>query len=310
MSTAPLPAGMSALELLQNALDGTASLRTRIVWLVGRTGTGKTKLLQDLARSRPECEYINVNRELAGALIDRPAASRPFDAPGRLSAVLPARPSGAWLADNTELPLSRELQLGRKRMLTAAAPQMELFISDQRSAIERLTDFLRRKPSTYQEVHPEFIKQLGAGWKKHEAKPELSALREDNFLRYDPRAKDAQNVPSQIHSHLSSNWATLRNLDKNDPRLKAAATDRWFVPDPTKAQELENVREKAPLKEFEIYKAPTGRKLKEFRLEVMRTGFKVSWGNRDDATIIAVARRCPTRYCKRMRSCGSGMTRP
>ena len=181
----------------------------------------------------------------------------------------------------------------RKRMQTANAPQMEMFISDERSAIDWLTDFLRRKPSTYQEVHPEFIKQLGAGWKKHEAKPELSALLEGNFLRYDPKASAGQDVPSQIHSYLSSNWATLRNLDKHDPRLKDAATDRWFVPDPTKAQELEKVREKSLLKEFETYKAFAGRKLKEFRLEVMRTGFKVCWGNRDYATIIAVAKKVP-----------------
>ena len=181
----------------------------------------------------------------------------------------------------------------RKRMQTASAPQMELFISDERSAIDWLTDFLRRKPSTYQEVHPEFIKQLGAGWKKHEAKPELSELLQGNFLRYDQRAREGQDVPTQIHSYLSSNWATLRNLDKNDPRLKTAAADRWFVPDPTKAQELEKVREKSLLKEFEIYKAHTGRKLKEFRLEVMRTGFKTCWGNRDYATIIAVAKKVP-----------------
>ena len=181
----------------------------------------------------------------------------------------------------------------RKRMQTAAAPQMELFISDERSAIDWLTDFLRRKPSTYQELHPEFIKQLGAGWKKHEAKPELSALLEDNFLQYDNRARDGNDVPSQIHSYLSSNWAALRNLEKADPRLRDAASGRWFVPDPEKAEELEKVREKSLLKEFETYKAHTGRKLKEFRLEVMRTGFKTSWGNRDYATIIAVAKKVP-----------------
>lgn len=181
----------------------------------------------------------------------------------------------------------------RIRMQTASAPQVELFISDERSAIDWLSDFLRRKPSTYQEVHPEFIKQLGAGWKKHEAKPELSDLLEDNFLRYDPKAKDGHDVPAQVHGYLSSNWASLRNLDKNDARLKAAAADRWFVPDPTKAQELEKVREKSLLKEFETYKAHTGRKLKEFRLEVMRTGFKTCWGKRDYATIIAVAKKVP-----------------
>ena len=181
----------------------------------------------------------------------------------------------------------------RKRMQTAAAPQMELFISDERSAIDWLTDFLRRKPSTYQEVHPEFIKQLGAGWKKHESKPELSALLEGNFLRFDAKSGDGQEVPAQIHAYLSSNWSTLRSLDKGDVRLKTAAADRWYVPDPTKAQELEKIREKSLLKEFDAYKAHTGRKLKEFRLEVMRTGFKVCWGNRDYATIIEVAKKVP-----------------
>ena len=181
----------------------------------------------------------------------------------------------------------------RKRMQTAAAPQMELFISDERSAIDWLTDFLRRKPSTYQEVQPEFMKQLGAGWKKHESKPEFSTLLEGNFLRFDPKAKGALDVPSQIHAYLSSNWSTLRSLDKGDVRLKAAAADRWYVPDPTKAQELEKIREKSLLKEFDRYKSHTGRKLKEFRLEVMRTGFKVCWGNRDYATIIEVAKKVP-----------------
>ena len=111
MTATASPPALSPLEQVQIALDGTSTLRTRVVWLVGRPGTGKTKLLRDLARSRPDCEYINVSLELAKALDDRPPASRPFNAAARLSAVLPARASGAWLADNTELPLSRELQL-------------------------------------------------------------------------------------------------------------------------------------------------------------------------------------------------------
>lgn len=122
-------AGLSPLERLQIALDSTASLRTRIVWLVGRPGTGKTRLLQDLARARPDCEYINVNRELAKALVDRPAGSRPFDAPGCLSAVLPARPSGAWLADNTELPMSRELKIAVVERFKAIGQHVSLVVA-------------------------------------------------------------------------------------------------------------------------------------------------------------------------------------
>jgi len=181
----------------------------------------------------------------------------------------------------------------KKRMQTAKAPQMEMFIADERSAIDWLSDFLKKKPSTYQEIHPEFIKQLGAGWKKHEAKPELSYLLESNFLCYDPKDKDGFEVPSQIHSYLSTNWQEFRNLEKSDPRLKAKATDRWYVPDPSKGRDLEMIRDKALLKEFETYRTFVGRRLKTFRLEAMRTGFKTAWANRDYAMIIAIAQKIP-----------------
>ena len=176
-----------------------------------------------------------------------------------------------------------------KRAQVPHAPQMELFVADERSAIDWLSDFLKKRPSTYQEVHPEFITQLGAGWKKHEQKPELSALLEDNFLRY----SDNGIIPSQIHSYLSTNFKELRGLEKDDPRLLAKAQDRWYVPDPNKAQDLEKRREKALLKEFDSYLASTGRRLKEFRLEVLRAGFKTAWGNKEYQTIIKVAQKIP-----------------
>lgn len=177
----------------------------------------------------------------------------------------------------------------RKRAQAAQPPQMEMFVADERSAIDWLTDYLRKRPSTYQEVHPDFTTQLGAGWKKHETRPELSALLEDNFLRYDGSA----DVPSQIHNYLSTNYHDLRNLEKSDARLKAKAKDRWFVPDPNKAQDLEKKREKALLKEFEEYRSTPGRKLKEFRLEVLRAGFKAAWANKDYQTIVSIANKVP-----------------
>lgn len=177
----------------------------------------------------------------------------------------------------------------KKRAQTAQAPQMELFVSDERSAIDWVSDFLKARPSTYQDIHPEFIKQLGAGWKKHEARPELSALLEANFLRFDGAAE----VPSQIHRYLSTNYHDLRGLEKMDPRLNARARDRWYVPDPNKAQDLEKKREKALLKEFETYKAFTGRKINESRLEVLRAGFNTAWATKDYATILAIANKLP-----------------
>jgi len=177
----------------------------------------------------------------------------------------------------------------KKRARSAQAPQMELFVADERSAIDWLTDFLRKRPSTYQEIHPEFITQLGAGWKKHEAKPELSALLEGNFLRYDGSGE----VASQIHGYLSTNHKDLRGLEKSDTRLKAKAKDRWYVPDPSKARDLEQKRERALLKEFEAYQTAPGRRLKEFRLEVLRAGFKSAWAAKNYKSIIAIAEKIP-----------------
>ncbi|WP_295544924.1 DNA methyltransferase [uncultured Pseudacidovorax sp.] len=181
------------------------------------------------------------------------------------------------------------VEYDRSRATVERSPQMELFVSDERSAIDWLSDFLKKRPSTYQDIQTEFLVQLGAGWKKHEPKPELGGLLENGFLKYDGTGE----VPSQIHTYLSSNFREFRGLDKSDPVLRAKAQDRWYVPDPSKAQDLEKKREKALLKEFDGYVAATGRKLKEFRLEVLRAGFKTAWAGRDYQTIIKVAQKIP-----------------
>lgn len=177
----------------------------------------------------------------------------------------------------------------KKRLQVSVSPQMEMFVSDERSAIDWLSDHLKRRPSTYQELSPEFMGQLGAGWKKHEAKPELLQILEDNFLKFDGTGE----VSSQIHSYLSTNHKDLRGLAKNSPALVAKAKDRWYVPDPNKAQDLEKKREKALLKEFDHYRAFAGRRLKEFRLEALRAGFRAAWGNKDYQTIIDIAKKVP-----------------
>ena len=65
------------------------------------------------------------------------------------------------------------------------------------------------------------------------------------------------------------------------------------MPDPSKAKDLEHKRERSLLKEFESYRNVTGLRLKEFRLEVLRAGFKTAWAARDYKTIIGTARKIP-----------------
>lgn len=183
-------------------------------------------------------------------------------------------------------------QLVEYEKVRARIPQVaqaELFVSDERSAIDWLTNFLLKRPSTRSEIHPEYIPQIGAAKRKGEIIPELDDLLEENFLRYDGTGE----VPSQIHSYLSTNHKDLRGLGKGDITLVAKSKDRWYVPDPNKAQDLEKKREKTLLKEFETYKAFAGRKIKESRLEVLRAGFRAAWANKDYKTIIGVANKLP-----------------
>ena len=174
----------------------------------------------------------------------------------------------------------------RKKM-TKQVFQVKLFVSDEASAIQWLRQLIKGKPQTFQDINPLFMQELG-GWSKNEQQLDLRELLNQNFLCYDGKGE----VPSQIHSYLSTNWPEMRNRSKNDPALVAKAKDRWYVPDPNKAEDLEKLRERSLLKEFEEYKQAK-KKLKVFRLEAVRAGFKKAWQERDYGTIIAVAEKIP-----------------
>jgi len=176
----------------------------------------------------------------------------------------------------------------KKRMTVREVLQLELFVIDESSAIQWLKQKIIKKPQTFQEIHPLFIKELG-GWQKHEKPLELSELLEQNFIRYDGKGE----VPNQIHSYLSTNFKDLRNLPKDDESLRAKGKDRWYVPDPNKAGDLEKLRERSLLREFEDYRTSSQKRLKVFRLEAVRAGFKKAWQERDYTTIITVARKIP-----------------
>jgi DNA modification methylase len=181
----------------------------------------------------------------------------------------------------------------QKRMSVKEILQLELLITDEASAIQWLKQRLTKKPQTFQELHPQFLRELGA-WQKHEKPLELYELLDESFLRYDGRGR----IPEQIWSWMQKS-VTLRERMRGqdhepaDASIRAYAKDRWYVPDPNKTQDLEKLRERNLLREFEEYQAFKGRQLKVFRLEAVRTGFKKAWAERDYQTILNVSGKLP-----------------
>ena len=181
----------------------------------------------------------------------------------------------------------------RKKMTSGGMTEtIEMFVKDEASMIQWLRQLLKQKPQTFADINPQFMQQLG-GWDKNEAQFDLRELLNQNFLCYDGKGP----VPEQIHAYLSSNWKDLRNLPKDDPALIAKAQDRWYVPDPNKAGDLEKLREKALLKEFDEYRQRKGKfkRGETFRMEAIRAGFKKAWQERDYQTIINVAEKIPNK---------------
>lgn len=209
----------------------------------------------------------------------------------------------------------------RKRMTVKEMLQLEIAITGESTAIEWLRQHLTQKPQPFQELQPQFMREIAA-WQKFEKLLELSEILEQNFLRYDGKGS----IPTQIVSWMkqSSKLRELiiselsnQGLETSNEELLRTAKDRWYIPDPNKAGDLEKLRERALLREFWEYlppgykpashlkeesylpglapKAPIpkGKRFKIIRLEAVRAGFKYCWQNRDYRTIIAVAQRIP-----------------
>ena len=73
----------------------------------------------------------------------------------------------------------------------------------------------------------------------------------------------------------------------------AQLRDRWYVPDPRKASDLDEWRTRGLLREFDECRDSSERCLRLFSLEAIRAGFRRAWQARDYATIIEVARKIP-----------------
>jgi hypothetical protein len=144
----------------------------------------------------------------------------------------------------------------RRRLQAAEVVQLPLIVTDEKSAIQWLRLQLEREPRTLGGLQPLFMREAQRAWEKNEQPVELRELLEENFL------PDEQ--------------------------------DRWYVPDPNKAHDLERLRERSLLREFRQYVGGKGR-LKVFRKEAVMAGFRHAWRDKDYATIIQVARHLPSR---------------
>lgn len=186
---------------------------------------------------------------------------------------------------------SQVAEYDKKRTSVKEFSQMSLFVSDENSAIEWIRQQLIRKPQTRQDLHPQFMKEI-QHIAKHEQLPELDHLLAQNFLRYEGDSA----VPDQIISYLHRNYKDMRGLLKESDELKDKAMNRWYVPDPNKQADLEKLRERTLLREFDNYVDELGthkKKLRQFRTEAVRAGFKKAWSEKDYGKIVIVAERLP-----------------
>ena len=101
-----MPNAIQLNELIRSA----QALRTRLVWLIGPPGAGKSQLLKRVSTDNPETTYVNLNAALARSLSDEQDLQRVFRVGAILADLLPAKASGAWLLDNIELLCSHKLK--------------------------------------------------------------------------------------------------------------------------------------------------------------------------------------------------------
>ena len=114
---------------LEKIIESALHLRTRLVWLVGMPGTGKTTCLKAIAGSDTTCSYVNLNAALTSHLVADSADQRPFRVGQHLSSILFPRSAGAWLVDNIEILFSRSLKVSVVDRLSSLAQQATLVVA-------------------------------------------------------------------------------------------------------------------------------------------------------------------------------------
>ncbi|SCD21070.1 Hypothetical protein PSM36_2265 [Proteiniphilum saccharofermentans] len=147
---------------------------------------------------------------------------------------------------------SQALEYEDKKSKTTGIVPMALFIGSEAEGIEWLKRELET-PQTYSELQPEWMKNM-TPTKKGDILPELSEILEDNFI------KDADG--------------------------------KWRKPDAEKAADMEIMRGRKMMKEYNMYleqaQKPKARRMRDTRLEVLRYGFKECYKQKDYQAIITV----------------------
>lgn len=136
--------------------------------------------------------------------------------------------------------------------------QLSILISSERDGLLWLKNVLLEKTLAYQDIQPLWMQAL-AGTRKGDVIPELAKILQENFL------KDAEG--------------------------------KWYTPDPENEADLEKLRTKRLLKQFDTYKTeaakPKAKKIKEVRVEALRAGFKQCYQDKDFQSIVSVGDKIP-----------------
>ena len=143
-----------------------------------------------------------------------------------------------------------------KRKHTSEFVPMGLIVSDEANGIEWLKLQLK-EPKTYQEISPEWMQAVN-GLRKGDVLPELRDILEENFIEDE--------------------------------------TGHWHVPDLEKQIDLEKLKHKSLMKEFNLYKEMSQKpraRIKEVRVEALREGFKQCFKDKDFATILLLGDKIP-----------------
>lgn len=136
--------------------------------------------------------------------------------------------------------------------------QLSIFVANEQDAIYWLRNILEKDPKTEQDLHPLWMKEVAGNMRKGDTLPEMRTILEENFL-------------------------------KNEK-------GQWYLPDPENEADLEKLRTKRLLKQFESYKTEaykTKGKIKEARVEALRAGFKQCYQEKDFKTIVQIGDRIP-----------------